>query len=104
MPTIRSGQTVKRIENMLLHNVNPKVIVTQLNSSIESGFRYTEAYVRGYDMLFKDSITHVGVTKEVETALIEDQKIVIYHINSIGINSYKPNYKRFRSSNRHEWN
>lgn len=75
-PTMRAGQTVKRIANMLARNVEPKVIVAQLDSTSANKNKYTVSEVRGFDKLFKDSISRVGVSKETETALIEDQALM----------------------------
>ncbi|MGV2949846.1 hypothetical protein [Acinetobacter sp. AGC35] len=75
-PTMRAGQTIKRITNLLAHKVKSEVIVAQLNATSTNKNTYTMNEIRGYEKLFQDSITRVGISKETETALIEDQALM----------------------------
>ncbi|CAM4054815.1 hypothetical protein [Pseudoalteromonas byunsanensis] len=73
-PASRAGSTLHRINKMSSKGVSSKTIAVQLEENSKSGTSYTAEQVEGFNKLYDDCKTKVGVTKEQTKALINDQK------------------------------
>ena len=75
-PSTRAGSTLKRIAQMSSSGVSSKTIASQLEDNSKNGTQYSSEQIAGFNKLFADCKTKVGVTKKQAQALIKDQKSI----------------------------
>ena len=73
-PTSRAGSTIGRVSSLVRKKVDKEVVALQLSKNSNNGYIYTPEQITGFDMLFSDAKTKVGITKKQTEALIDDQE------------------------------